>query len=475
MVSAESLIQAAEADLGYTEPASGVTKFGQWYEIFTNQLGQGFDRGNWCDMAIAKWAHDSGNADAVGIFAYVPFHEAWFKAQGIWHSGTDGIQRGDIAVFDWETDNLADHIGIVEGRSGAGVQTIEANTSNKVDHRTRAPALIKGYGRPRYGVSMTDTLMPDVSEFQTAASGNAPNWAGIKKQNGGAGIIRVGYGNAHLDHMFVSNYTAMKANKFSFIGLYHYVVAGQDITSQANQFCKWIGPASAVFPGTVFIIDMEEGTGNQLSRTNTWLNIVDKFYGLDKLALNLRSWVYSGQSFAVDRGLTPIFNSARHTWVASYKATEAGLLPHTLWQSTNGQVGANITNWSGAGKCDTSIAHLSVPQLAAMGWKGQVKPPVIVDPPSLTKFPPPTGLAESGRKTSIGVKWNPVTVKVNGSLPTGYTVQCLQLNGVKVGEQVVTGTSARFDLLTPGWEYNIVVWANGSPEGSPHATLRVKA
>jgi hypothetical protein len=34
--------------------------------------------------------------------------------------------------------------------------------------------------------------LPDVSEFQSPASGNAPNWAGIKSQNGGAAIIRVG-------------------------------------------------------------------------------------------------------------------------------------------------------------------------------------------------------------------------------------------------------------------------------------------
>ena len=32
--------------------------------------------------------------------------------------------------------------------------------------------------------------LPDVSEFQSPASGNAPNWAGIKSQNGGAAIIR---------------------------------------------------------------------------------------------------------------------------------------------------------------------------------------------------------------------------------------------------------------------------------------------
>ena len=326
---------------------------------------------------------------------------------------------------------------------------------------------------------MADTKMPDVSEFQTVSAGSAPNWAGIKKQNGGAGIIRVGYGTNHLDHMFVSNYTALKANKFSFIGLYHYVVAGQDITAQAKAFCNWIGPASALFPGTVFMMDLEEGAGNQLNRANTWLNTVDHFYGLDKLPLNMRSWLYSGQSFAVSQGLTPIFNSARHTWVASYKATETFLLPHTLWQSTNGVVGANITSWAGAGRCDTSIGHHSVAELAAMGWKSTiVKPPDVVPPVvvTATAYPAPTNLTMSGKRVSVGVHWNAVTALVNGKLPTSYTVQCVQLNGVKAApDQIVTGTSARFDLLIPGWQYKIYVWANGGTTPPPHAQTTVTA
>ena len=61
--------------------------------------------------------------------------------------------------------------------------------------------------------------LPDVSEFQSPAGGNAPNWAGIKSQNGGAGIIRVGYGNAHRDAMLVPNRVAIKSLKFGFCGL----------------------------------------------------------------------------------------------------------------------------------------------------------------------------------------------------------------------------------------------------------------
>lgn len=215
-------------------------------------------------------------------------------------------------------------------------------------------------------------LLPDCSEFQTGPS--APDWAGIKKQNGGAGICRVGYGAAHLDHMFVSNYTDMKKNNYPFMGLYHYLVGSVDVTAQAAQFCNWVGPATAVAPGTVFILDLEEGAGNQLARANTWLNHVDTFYGLSAKPLNMRSWLYSGQNFAVSAGLMPIFNSARHTWVAAYTGMEPPA-PHTLWQSTNGTLGANITTWAGAGKCDTSIYHGTLPDLAAMGWGHPVTPP----------------------------------------------------------------------------------------------------
>jgi hypothetical protein len=214
-------------------------------------------------------------------------------------------------------------------------------------------------------------LLPDVSEFQAGLT--APDWAGIKKQNGGAGICRVGYGSHHLDNMFVSNYTALKVNKYSFIGLYHYLVGSQDATAQATQFCNWVGPRSAIAPGTVFICDLEEGSGNQAGRADAWLTHVDAFYGLDTQPLNVRSWLYSGQNFAVATGLTPIFNSARRTWVAAYQSSELGLLPHTLWQSTDGIKGANITTWAGCGRVDTSIYHGALPDLAALGWSA---PPV---------------------------------------------------------------------------------------------------
>jgi hypothetical protein len=209
--------------------------------------------------------------------------------------------------------------------------------------------------------------LPDVSEFQAPANGNAPDWAGIKSQNGGAAIIRVGYGSAHLDEMLVSNRAKIRSLNFGFCGLYQYLRADQDVTSQASAFISWIGPD--LNPGEIPILDLEEGSGDQSSRANQWFGIIDDAYHLASLPLSQRSWLYSGQDFAVSAGLTPIYDSAHRTWVAAYTDSDTGLLPHTLWQSTNGQIGANKTDWSGCGFCDTSLYDGTLAGLSALGWQ----------------------------------------------------------------------------------------------------------
>jgi hypothetical protein len=204
-------------------------------------------------------------------------------------------------------------------------------------------------------------LLPDVSEFQSGAT--APNWSGIKSQNGGAGSIRVCYGTSHLDSMFVTNKTALQNNSYKFSLLYQYLVASQDVTAQAQAFCNYIG-AGQLKPWMRPALDLEEGSGDQSGRAATWFNYVDHFFGLDSLPLPQRSWLYTGDSFGQTHGLTAICDSARHTWVASYTLSKPRL-PYTLWQCTDGIHGYNITNWSGAGKCDTNITTMTLNQLVA--------------------------------------------------------------------------------------------------------------
>jgi GH25 family lysozyme M1 (1,4-beta-N-acetylmuramidase) len=203
---------------------------------------------------------------------------------------------------------------------------------------------------------MTTLLLPDVSEFQSSA-----DLRGIKKANGGAVILRACYGASHPDKVFARYRATAAALGYSFTGLYQYLTAGQDATAQAEAFCKLVGKLG---PHEIPMLDLEEGSGNQAVRAGIWHTYVDGNLGLACLPLPQRSWLYSGLNFAETHGLAPVFASARRTWVAAYGSTEPKL-GHTLWQCTDGKDGIHVTNWPGAGACDTNLYHGTLAQLAA--------------------------------------------------------------------------------------------------------------
>jgi hypothetical protein len=212
-------------------------------------------------------------------------------------------------------------------------------------------------------------LLPDLSEWNPGAS-----LAGIKAANGGAVFLRGAYGADHPDLLFARYRAGAASLGYPFVGIYHYVRQDQDITAQARAFLKILGKLA---PNEVPALDLEEGAGDQEARANAWHAVVDEALGLAPRPLNERSWLYSGLDFAETAGLAPIFASARHTWVAAYGSTEPSL-GHTLWQSTNGTVGSNITSWPGTGKCDTNLYHGTLAELAALS--GRYQPPAPAKP-----------------------------------------------------------------------------------------------
>jgi GH25 family lysozyme M1 (1,4-beta-N-acetylmuramidase) len=239
---------------------------------------------------------------------------------------------------------------------------------------------------------MTTLLLPDLSEFQPHA-----DMAGIKRRNGGAAIIRAAYGTSHPDRAF----TRLRADAagYAFLGIYQYAVAAQDITAQALAFCRITGTLG---PHEVPILDLEEGDGSQEARAVTWGLAVH-------FALGKVPWLYSGLDYAQAHGLAPIFNGpAVHTWVAAYRDAEPSL-GHTLWQSTNGTAGANITDWPGAGKCDTNVYHGTLAELAALASPAAKPPPVpavITDGLLVSKTMGWTG--HRMRSADHGVTWTAV-------------------------------------------------------------------
>lgn len=111
-------------------------------------------RVEWCAIFVSWCADQCGYLDAgvlpkmEGVRPYVN----WFRERGQWQGRDYEPSPGDIIFFDWESDGLADHVGIVEKVENGLVYTIEGNTGDVCAerHYTFGLAPIYGYGLPLY-------------------------------------------------------------------------------------------------------------------------------------------------------------------------------------------------------------------------------------------------------------------------------------------------------------------------------------
>lgn len=73
----------------------------------------------------------------------------WAKSNGQWV--TSNYKRGDVFLFQFDADDLADHTGIFTGAmSGTSYICIEGNTNDRVCRVARQPGIILGAYRPRW-------------------------------------------------------------------------------------------------------------------------------------------------------------------------------------------------------------------------------------------------------------------------------------------------------------------------------------
>ena len=111
-------------------------------------------RVEWCAIFVSWCADQCGYLDAgvlpkmEGVRPYVD----WFKERGQWQGREYEPSPGDIIFFDWESDGLADHVGIVEKVENGLIYTVEGNTGDVCAERryTLRAVSIYGYGLPLY-------------------------------------------------------------------------------------------------------------------------------------------------------------------------------------------------------------------------------------------------------------------------------------------------------------------------------------
>jgi len=143
----QKLLHVAKDQLGYTEKASGYTKYGDWYG---KHVGKDpvFKNAPWCDMFLAWAADKTGVQDSAGEFASTPAHANFFKKHDAWGHHPE---PGAIVFFSWgggKSIGDIDHVGLVESVHGHTLHTIEANHNDHLGRAERDVSQVVGYGYP---------------------------------------------------------------------------------------------------------------------------------------------------------------------------------------------------------------------------------------------------------------------------------------------------------------------------------------
>ncbi len=137
-----AMVAVAQTQIGNT----GGAPYWSWW---------GLDyRVEWCAIFVSWCADQCGYLDAgvlpkmEGVRPYVD----WFIERGQWQGRDYEPSPGDIIFFDWESDGLADHVGIVEKVENGLIYTVEGNTGDicAERHYTMGSAPVYGFGLPLY-------------------------------------------------------------------------------------------------------------------------------------------------------------------------------------------------------------------------------------------------------------------------------------------------------------------------------------
>lgn len=168
---ANDVLAKARGEIGYsrwTDPQNG-TKYGRWYAQYTGVPYYGQNGVPWCAMFVS-WVFNQVGAKCVGLpAAYCPYIVRDAKNAGKTVAKVNA-KPGDVVLFDWEGDGVADHVGIVESNHGSYMTTIEGNTDNGVVARKSRPySCICCVVRPAYAAGITGPGIIQVAPNLTAS------------------------------------------------------------------------------------------------------------------------------------------------------------------------------------------------------------------------------------------------------------------------------------------------------------------
>lgn len=171
MTDLEKLIEWARKQIGTAEAPRGSNNVIYNTDYYGRPVSG--DAYPWCCVFVWDGFRLTGLSPLfVGgeMTAYCPYVMSWAQAHGQWV--TDGYRPGDLPLFDWNGDGVADHIGICVKVYGAALTTIEGNVDSEVREMTRSTVNVIGAFRPRWGEALPEPPASDLTEVYVVQSGD---------------------------------------------------------------------------------------------------------------------------------------------------------------------------------------------------------------------------------------------------------------------------------------------------------------
>jgi hypothetical protein len=170
MATALDVLNIARSQIGFKTLGNDESPYGDWY---------GIPNAPYCAMGVSWCFAQAGLSHLIAAqspkgFSYNPVALTWFQRQGLIVNKMT-MQPGDLVMYDWNGDGVADHVEICEAASPGGFTTIGFNTGNPNDptqtgcwrvHRNYL--FVIAVIRPKYPVAVQPTVSKVTSKKATA-------------------------------------------------------------------------------------------------------------------------------------------------------------------------------------------------------------------------------------------------------------------------------------------------------------------
>lgn len=122
---------------------------------------------NWCAMFTTVIAHRCGlDSTKFPYEVSVFFQVQKARQMGTFFTDLSKVEPHDLIIYDWDSNGVLDHVGIVVSSGSEYIRVIEGNKSDTVGYRTvnLHSAAVVGFIKTGYKGSQVNAVMPVLGE-----------------------------------------------------------------------------------------------------------------------------------------------------------------------------------------------------------------------------------------------------------------------------------------------------------------------